>query len=160
MSRQHDNYRHRPASRASGRHRSRSYSPGYWREQGRHANTTNHNQHRYYNDISQRHQDNTNNRDLHDYYNDNSHSHRDNSVNRSSHGYYNDNSERGHSHHNNSVNRSSHGYYNDNSERGNYSSHHLNHDNEQWHERRYVLLILITFKFLINDLTLYFRFSL
>ena len=137
MSRQRDNYHHSPVSRASGRHRSRSYSTGYRREQGRHDNTTNRNQHGYYNDISQRHHDNMNNQDQHGYYNDNSHSHRDNSVN-----------------------RSSHGFYNDNSERGNYSSHRLNHDNEQWHERRYVLLILITFKFLINDLTLYFRFSL
>ena len=138
MSRQRDYYHHSPASRASGRHRSRSYLPGYRREQGRHANTTNRNQHGYNNDISQRHQDNMNNRELHDYYNGNSHSHSDNRLNRSSHGYYNDNTERGHSHHANSVNRSSHRFYIDNAERSNTSNHRINHDNEHWNGRRYV----------------------
>ena len=107
MPRQRDNYHHSPASRASGRHRSRSYSPGYQRDEGHCAYTSYRRPHANDKDIRHRPNDTIKSRQYSDHYNDHyndqhnnyARTHQDNgsrqSCNRNHHNY----PERFHSHH-------------------------------------------------------------
>ena len=127
MSRQRDFSHHSPASRASGRHRSCSYSPGYRREQGHCAYTSNRRPHAYDNDIRQRPNDTTNSRyntdNYHDQYDNYPQTHRDNGSRQSTHRSHHDHPERFHSYHDDS-----HGYQ---------SYPRINRDFDHSNERRY-----------------------
>ena len=106
MSRQRDFSHHSPASRASARHRSRSYSPGYRREEGHRAYTSNRHPHANNHDIRQRPTHTTNSRynidNYHNQYDKHPQTHRDNGSTQSTNGSHRDHPERFHSYHDDS----------------------------------------------------------